>query len=72
MVQSKRILEFVESQENVGKVSPPKMYALVERIINDSKVSSASSKSDESFSKLFERHRIEQTINSLLNKVTDG
>lgn len=59
VMQGKRILDFIDSQENVAKVSPPKIYAVIERIINDSKISSSSSKSDESFSKLFERHRIE-------------
>ena len=63
VIQSKRILEFLDSQENSAKISPPKMYQLIQRIINDSKLSSASSKSDDSFSKLFEKHRIEQNIN---------
>jgi chorismate mutase len=69
VIQSKRILEFLDSQENTAKVTPPKMYQLIERIINDSKLSTAASKTDDSFSKLFEKHRIEQNINLVMNKL---
>jgi hypothetical protein len=69
VIQSKRILEFLDSQENTAKVTPPKVYQLIERIINDSKLSTAASKTDDSFSKLFEKHRIEQNINLVMNKL---
>jgi len=45
------------------------MYQLIERIINDSKLSTAASKTEDSFSKLFEKHRIEQNINLVMNKL---
>ena len=45
------------------------MYSLVERIINDSKASTAASKTEDSYSKLFEKHRIEQNINLVMNKL---
>ena len=69
VIQGKRILEFLDSQENTAKVTPPKVYSLVERIINDSKASTAASKTEDSYSKLFEKHRIEQNINLVMNKL---
>ncbi len=62
----------MDSQENTSKITPPKFYKLLERIINDSKSSSYSSKNDESFSKLFEKHRIEQNINAVMNKIDEA
>lgn len=72
VIQGKRILEFLDSQEATSKIAPPKFYKLIERIINDSKVSSATTKNDDSFSKLFEKHRIEQGINAVMNKVEEA
>jgi hypothetical protein len=69
VIQGKRILEFLDSQENTAKITPPKIYSLIERIINDSKVSTAASKNEDSYSKLFEKHRIEQNINQVTNKL---
>ena len=68
VVQSKNILEFLSSQENIKEISPPYLYTLVQTIISDTKVSSRST-TDVSFSKLIEKHRIENGINNLLNKI---
>lgn len=72
VIQGKRILEFLDSQENTSKITPPKIYQLIERIINDSKLSTAASKTEDSFSKLFEKHRIEQNINLVMNKLDNA
>lgn len=74
VTQAKRVLDFIGQQENANKISPPKFYRLIERIINDGKISSSQSYSNNegSFSRLFEKHRIEQNINQVLNKIEDA
>jgi hypothetical protein len=61
-------LDFLINQENIKEISPPYLYYLVEKIIKDSK-SSVRSLPEVSFSRLFEKHRIESYINQLLNKI---
>jgi hypothetical protein len=50
-------------------MSPPLLYTLVHNIITDAKLSVRNMPNDVSFSKLFEKHRIEGNINALLNKI---
>ena len=68
VVQSKNVLDFLAEQENIKQISPPYLYYLVEKIITDAK-SSVRSTPEVSFSKLFEKHRIESAINIVLNKI---
>ena len=68
VVQSKNVLEFLAAQENIKDISPQYLYSLIEKIITDAK-SSVRGTPDLSFSKLFEKHRIESNINILLNKI---
>ncbi len=50
-------------------MTPPLLYNLVHKIITDAKHSVRGMPADVSFSKLFEKHRIEGNINALLNKI---
>jgi hypothetical protein len=69
VVQSRNILEFLAAQENIKNMTPPLLYTLVHSIITDAKLSVRNMPNDVSFSKLFEKHRIEGNINALLNKI---
>jgi hypothetical protein len=69
--QARRILEFLDQQENLKLMYSPLIYAAVERIINDSKLSANTGKSEDSYTKLFEKNRIEQLINQVLIKIPE-
>jgi hypothetical protein len=68
MIQSRNILDFLLNQENIGKVQPTNLYALVERIISDGKITSKDN-DGKGFSQLLERHRVETLINQVFNKI---
>ena len=57
------------AQENIKNMTPPLLYTFVHSIITDAKLSVRNMPNDVSFSKLFEKHRIEGNINALLNKI---
>lgn len=70
MLQAKNILDFLLSQENIVKLQPTNLYALVERIISDGKLMSKENDGGQGFSQMIEKHRIEPLINQVLNKIT--
>ena len=69
VVQSRNVLEFLVTQEHIKNITPPLLYTLVQNVITDAKLSVRNMPNDVSFSKLFEKHRIEGNINALLNKI---
>lgn len=69
VVQSRNVLEFLVAQEHIKNISPPLLYTLVHTVITDAKQSVRNLPADVSFSKLFEKHRIEGNINALLSKI---
>lgn len=69
VVQSRNVLEFLVAQEHIKNITPPLLYTLVQNVITDAKLSVRNMPADVSFSKLFEKHRIEGNINALLNKI---
>ena len=61
------IVDFLDKQENASKVTPPLYYKLVEKIINDAKVSGKADKM--SSSKNIEKNRIDNMIQRLFDKI---
>ncbi len=59
VIQAKKVLEFLEGQENISKVQPQLLYKLIERIIHDVKENGNETMTP---SKLFEKYRIDGLI----------
>jgi hypothetical protein len=70
VLQSKNILDFLGAQDNSKELIPPMIFELVQKVISDAKQSSRDQgEGGSSFSKLFEKHRVEAAINKLMNKL---
>lgn len=67
MMQARRILEFINKQEEAKHINPNLIYKLIEKIIVDAKSwNSNINKNQPSFSKQFERYRIDALLNQVL------